>query len=77
LGDTFVSSPARRFAVYCQEHLGEKAYAAATHAEVVPGLKATVLSFEDLLFLKRQANRPKDQQDVHYLLAIRGDKKDD
>ena len=55
----------------------EKAYASAVRDDVVPGLAATFVSLEGLLFLKRQAGRPRDLIDVEKLEAVRGGRSDD
>ena len=48
----------------------DEAYAECLNHEVAPDLSATFVSLEKLLFLKRQANRPKDLQDIYYLSEI-------
>jgi hypothetical protein len=45
----------------------EKAYCAAVRFEVAPNLSATFAGLEELLFLKRQAGRPKDLIDLEHL----------
>jgi predicted nucleotidyltransferase len=49
----------------------DKAYARAARLEVAPGLLATFVSFDDLVFLKQQAGRPKDLEDIQRLNAAR------
>ncbi len=48
-----------------------KAYTAAARMEVAAGLPATFVGLDDLLTLKRQAGRPKDQIDIDHLEKIR------
>lgn len=48
----------------------KEAYAQRFDYEVAPALSATFVSLKGLLFLKRQANRPKDLQDIYYLAEI-------
>jgi hypothetical protein len=48
----------------------EEAYAKRLVHEVAPGLMGDFVNLEGLLFLKRQANRPKDLQDIYYLSEI-------
>ena len=54
----------------------DKAYASAVRHDVVPGVAATFVGLEDLLFLKRQAGRPQDLADIVNLQAIRVEKPD-
>ena len=49
----------------------DRAYAAAARQEVAPGLVATFVSFDDLLFLKRKAGRPQDREDIRRLRIVR------
>ena len=47
------------------------AYARASKLEVASGVKATFVSLEDLLALKRGAGRPQDLDDIERLEALR------
>jgi predicted nucleotidyltransferase len=48
-----------------------KAFASLARMEVAAGLPATFVGLDDLLLLKRQAGRPKDQIDIEHLEKIR------
>lgn len=65
--DLFVSSPV----------IFEKAYEQAVYFELKPGLKASFLSFDDLIETKKLAGRPKDIDDIKNLLVVHGSKKED
>ena len=52
----------------------EQAYEKRVTTAVGPDLQAPIVSLQDLLFLKRQANRPKDLQDIYYLSEINKEK---
>jgi predicted nucleotidyltransferase len=54
----------------------DKAYAAAVRVEMFPGLPAPVVSYDDLIVLKRQAGRDKDLLDLKYLQSVREKKAD-
>ena len=49
----------------------ERAYAAAVRQEVAPGLIATFVSFDDLVFLKKIAGRSQDIEDIRRLRIVR------
>ncbi len=49
----------------------ERAFADRFQTELAPDLKADFVSYNDLLALKREANRPKDLQDIYYLQNIK------
>lgn len=49
----------------------DKAYSAAVRMELAPGLQAPFVGLEDLLFLKQQAGRPKDVEDMRQLGLLR------
>jgi hypothetical protein len=49
----------------------ERAFANVTRVEVSPGVRATFVSLEDLLFLKKQAGRPLDLEDIRQLEQLR------
>ena len=49
----------------------DKAYAAAVRMELAPGLVASFVGYEDLVFLKGQAGRPQDVEDIERLKALR------
>jgi hypothetical protein len=42
---------------------------------VAPGLEATFIGLDDLIFLKQRAGRPQDLDDVARLRALREDKR--
>ena len=65
--DLFVNSPV----------IFEKAYEQAAYFALKPGLKASFLSFNDLIETKKSAGRPKDIDDINNLLLVRGSKKED
>ncbi|BCM91188.1 hypothetical protein IAD21_03052 [Abditibacteriota bacterium] len=48
----------------------ERAYADRLQTHLTPELTADFVSFDDLVALKRAANRPKDLQDIYYLQNI-------
>ena len=54
-----------------------KAYALAFRDDVVPGVAATFVSLEDLLWLKKQAGRPRDLADIEKLEAARAGRRMD
>ena len=54
----------------------EKAYAAAVRDDVVPGVPATFVGLNELLFLKRRAGRPQDLADIANLQAVHGGEQD-
>jgi hypothetical protein len=49
----------------------DRAFAVAARMEVAAGLPAPFVSLDDLLALKRQADRPKDRMDIEQLEKIR------
>lgn len=49
----------------------EKAYGRSVRMEIANGVPATFVSFDDLLEMKRRANRPQDVQDIESLSRIR------
>ena len=49
----------------------ERAVANAMMFDVAPGVRATFVSLEDLLFLKKQAGRPLDLEDIRQLEQLR------
>jgi len=51
-----------------------KAYASAVRDDVVPGVAGIFVGLDDLLFLKRQAGRPRDLIDIEKLETLRGSK---
>ncbi len=58
--------------IFADDPLGfDKAYARAVRFELSPSVWATVCSLEDLLELKRQADRDKDRLDIQKLKEIR------
>ena len=48
----------------------ERAYSERLTTQLSPELQADFVSLADLLFLKREASRPKDLQDIYYLQNI-------
>ena len=48
-----------------------RAAANAMMVDVAPGVRATIVSLEDLLFLKKQAGRPLDLEDIRQLEQLR------
>lgn len=50
----------------------DRAYAAAIRMDLDADLQATFISFEDLIFLKKQAGRSKDLLDIDKLQAVKG-----
>jgi hypothetical protein len=52
-----------------------RAYSAASSLEIAPGLPATFVGFEDLVFLKTQAGRPEDLEDINRLRTVRREMK--
>lgn len=48
----------------------ERAYSERLTTKLAPELEADFVSLSDLLFLKREASRPKDLQDIYYLQNI-------
>ena len=65
--DVFVESPIEF----------DAAYAAAAHIELAPGVRATFVSYDDLIRLKRQASRPQDLEDVRQLRRLKGEPTDE
>jgi len=47
------------------------AYARARHAAVARGLEATFVGYDDLIALKRKADRPQDREDIERLESLR------
>jgi hypothetical protein len=47
-----------------------KAFSRRKRLEVVPGVKASIAGFRDLLFLKRKAGRPQDLEDIRVLRSL-------
>ena len=48
----------------------ESAYQSRLQTHLTPEVAANFVSFDDLVALKREANRPKDLQDIYYLQNI-------
>ena len=55
----------------------QRAYAQAARMEVAPGLAAPFVSFDDLLFLKQQAGRPRDLEDIERLTVLKQESAND
>ncbi|MEK7468459.1 MAG: DUF6036 family nucleotidyltransferase [Planctomycetota bacterium] len=47
-----------------------KAFSRRRRLEVVPGVRASIAGYKDLLFLKRKAGRPQDLQDIRALQSL-------
>jgi len=57
--------------LFADDPLGfDRAYGDAVHVEIATGLQATICSLDDLLELKRQADRDKDRIDIQKLKEI-------
>ena len=58
--------------LFVNDPLGfDRAYKESVRKEIAPDLTATICSFDDLLKLKRDANRDKDRLDIQKLMEIR------
>ena len=55
----------------------ERAYARAARMEIAPSLAAPFVSFDDLLFLKQQAGRPRDLEDIERLTVLKQESAND
>lgn len=51
----------------------DAAYQAGARIEVAPGIRAMFVSYDDLLYLKAEAGRPQDLEDIRQLKALRHD----
>ncbi len=71
------------FSLYSPAHLGtevdlfvkcpldfERAFASALRLDIAPGVSAAFVNYQDLIALKRQANRPQDLLDLEQLRLI-------
>lgn len=60
-----------RIDLFVDDPLGfEKAYGNAVRMQVLPGIEGTFISMDDLVFLKQQAGRAKDFEDIRMLKKI-------
>lgn len=54
----------------------DRAYAAALPAELIPGLAVPVVPLEILLAMKKEAGRPKDEEDLRILRELHSENPD-